>query len=249
MVAVVVLAGVLITGMEAPEVPDENGAVEAEIVAEEWVQNNAGTFTDREGEELAHISTREIEEDIFDVEFEFSSRFSGYGELADDEVAAQVITPHVIVVSVEGGEVVGAVTDEVFDEYEGEMIDEDVEENDYETTMVDVYFAIVEDGQERLTSVEREVLVENKEESALLELLERPEENDYFTAIAEGTTLNSFVIDGGVAYADFSEELDASGSATVTMIRDQIESTLLQFDTINDVEISIEGETEEILQP
>lgn len=245
-VAVVVIAGVLIAGMETPRIPDENGAaMEAEVVAEEWVQENAKTFTDREGEELTHVSTEEIEESVFEVSFEFDSRFAGYGELADDEVAAQVITSHVIVVSVEDGEVVGAVTDEVFNEYEGAMIEEDVDER----VTVNVYFAVVEEGQEIVVSVEREVPADGKEEYTLLELLERPEEGDYFTAIAEGTTLNSFLIEDGVAYVDFSSELDASGSATVTMIREQIESTLLQFDTVNEVEISIEGEVEEILQP
>lgn len=32
-------------------------------------------------------------------------------------------------------------------------------------------------------------------------------------------------------------------------IREQIEKTLLQFETIDDVVISINGETEEVLQP
>jgi spore germination protein GerM len=35
----------------------------------------------------------------------------------------------------------------------------------------------------------------------------------------------------------------------VMAIREQIEKTLLQFETIDDVVISINGETEEVLQP
>jgi len=90
-------------------------------------------------------------------------------------------------------------------------------------------------------------------ETVLYKLLEGPtneeKEQGYTTAISEGTTLNYFYVENGVAYADFSAELDASGSATVIMIRDQIEKTLLQFEDIEEVVISIEGEMEEILEP
>jgi spore germination protein GerM len=58
------------------------------------------------------------------------------------------------------------------------------------------------------------------------------------------------MIEDGVAYADFSSELEVSGgSAMVMMIREQIEKTLLQFETIDSVVISIEGDSEEVLQP
>ena len=118
----------------------------------------------------------------------------------------------------------------------------------------DVYFATVVDGQEQIEAVQREFPVPTDErETVLHKLLEGPtneeKEQGYTTAISEEVTLNSFHSENGIAYADFSEELDASGSATVTMIRDQIEKTLLQFEDIDEVVISIKGETEEILQP
>ncbi len=246
-ILVIVVAGVLISRMEAPEIPDDEAATEAEVVAEEWVEKMAPTFVEREGEGLTHISTEEIEEGLFEIVLEFEAMFAGYGKVEEGEMAAQVITPHTTVVRVEGGEVVSAITDGVFDEHAGAMIEEEEEE---ETTRVDVYFVSVEDGQESLVSVEREVSTDNVERFTLLTLLDGPEmEENYTTAIEGGTTLNSLTVENGVARADFSEELDASGSATVTMIRDQIENTLLQFETIEEVVISIEGETEEILQP
>ncbi len=117
-----------------------------------------------------------------------------------------------------------------------------------------VYFGITMDGQERVEFVTRDFPVPTDDrETTLYKLLEGPteaeKERGYVTAINEGVSINEFYIENGVAYVDFSEELDASGSATATMIRDQIEKTLLQFDDIRDVIISIEGETDEILQP
>ncbi|MDD5749945.1 MAG: GerMN domain-containing protein [Patescibacteria group bacterium] len=73
----------------------------------------------------------------------------------------------------------------------------------------------------------------------------------YFSSLPENVTLNSLVIENGVAYADFNEALDQNvgGSCRVTSIRSQIENTLEQFASVDQVVISINGESEEILQP
>lgn len=92
-------------------------------------------------------------------------------------------------------------------------------------------------------------------EAALERLLEGPtsDETDqgFFTSIPVGTELNSIRVENGVAYADFNENLQegVGGSCKVSMIRSQIEETLLQFNTVEDVEISVNGQTENILQP
>jgi sporulation and spore germination protein len=64
-------------------------------------------------------------------------------------------------------------------------------------------------------------------------------------------TLRSLVIRDGVATADFSRELNAygGGSLRVMLIRQQISRTLLQFPTVREVRIAIEGETEGVLEP
>lgn len=62
--------------------------------------------------------------------------------------------------------------------------------------------------------------------------------------------LRSLSIQDGTAFADFSRELDTvAGSLRVSVVRQQIERTLLQFPTVNRVVISVEGRTGDILQP
>jgi hypothetical protein len=63
--------------------------------------------------------------------------------------------------------------------------------------------------------------------------------------------LLSLTIQDGVATADFSQELRAygGGSTRVAAIRSQITRTLLQFATIREVRIAIEGQTEGVLEP
>jgi hypothetical protein len=58
-------------------------------------------------------------------------------------------------------------------------------------------------------------------------------------------------IEDGVATANFSQEMRAygGGSARVDMIRQQITQTLLQFPTVQEVRIAVEGEVETALQP
>lgn len=91
--------------------------------------------------------------------------------------------------------------------------------------------------------------------AAIEELLKGPtvEEKgmDYFTNIAPNVRINSLTIKNGIAQIDLSEELDKNigGSCRVTAIRAQITETLKQFPTIQDVAISIDGRTEDVLQP
>jgi spore germination protein GerM len=90
--------------------------------------------------------------------------------------------------------------------------------------------------------------------AALEALLQGPtvteRDQGLLTNIPAGTALNSLTIENGVAQADFNQTLNQiSGSCRVQAVRAQIEQTLLQFPTVNQVEISINGETETILQP
>lgn len=92
--------------------------------------------------------------------------------------------------------------------------------------------------------------------TALDELLKGPtsaEKHDYyFTSINPGVTIQKLSIDDkGVAYADFSKILEESvgGSCRVTNIRAQITKTMMQFSTVKKAVISVDGRTEDILQP
>lgn len=60
----------------------------------------------------------------------------------------------------------------------------------------------------------------------------------------ERVRLKDLTIIDGVARADFSKELlaNAGGAARMSLIRQQIEQTLLQFSTVNQVIITVEGQ-------
>lgn len=77
------------------------------------------------------------------------------------------------------------------------------------------------------------------------------EDAGFYTNIPTGTTWQNISIEGGVASVDFNEQLDyqVGGSCLTASIRSQIEKTLEQFATVDEVIISIKGESESILQP
>lgn len=91
--------------------------------------------------------------------------------------------------------------------------------------------------------------------AALLELLKgttsAEEDKGYISSIPSGVTINSLSISKGVAYVDFNEKLGegVGGTCLVDRIRGQITQTLKQFSTVDKVVISINGESEAILQP
>jgi hypothetical protein len=91
--------------------------------------------------------------------------------------------------------------------------------------------------------------------AALEELLEGPSAEEsaagYVTSIPQGVTIRSLTIENETALVDFNSELETGvgGSCRVTHIRRQIEATLMQFPTVTDVVISIDGRTDDILQP
>lgn len=74
----------------------------------------------------------------------------------------------------------------------------------------------------------------------------------YVNNLPEGDVkLLSFNIEDGAVHVDFSQELQegVAGSCRVMAIRAQITETLKQFDNIDEVVISVEGNVEEALQP
>lgn len=91
--------------------------------------------------------------------------------------------------------------------------------------------------------------------ASLEELLKGPTEAEltqkYYTSINTGVSLNKVTITNGTAYADFNSQLEyqVGGSCRVAAIASQIRETLKQFSSIKDVVISIDGRTEDILQP
>lgn len=90
--------------------------------------------------------------------------------------------------------------------------------------------------------------------AALEALMKGPNQGEvvdgYQTNLNSGIKINSLKIQNGLAEADFSEELETTGgSCRVSAIRAQITETLKQFPTVKEVKISINGRSEDILQP
>lgn len=91
--------------------------------------------------------------------------------------------------------------------------------------------------------------------AALRELLHGPtlleQRQKFFTSIPPNVDIRSVKIAEGRVSVDFSSALSrgVAGSCRVAAIRSQIERTLKQFSSVEEVVISVEGETEEALQP
>jgi len=108
----------------------------------------------------------------------------------------------------------------------------------------------------RTIAVERQVpksvAVAKIATEALLRGATQEEINQGFVSnINSGVRIQNLTIENGVAKIDFDEQLEfqVGGSCRVAAIRAQITQTLKQFPTIDNVVISINGRTEDILQP
>ena len=104
--------------------------------------------------------------------------------------------------------------------------------------------------------LEREIIkTEAVARAALEELLkgasEKEEAEGFFSNINPGVKIQKLTIENGVAEVDFDEQLEfqMGGSCRVAAIRAEITETLKQFPTVQNVIISINGRTEDILQP
>lgn len=128
---------------------------------------------------------------------------------------------------------------------------------DQGASSVEVYFAdeaMAEFGDCAAVDFEKRTVSKtiNVAELAILELLKGPTAAWASTLIPEGTALESIEITDGVAHVQFTHPNIVEwngGACRVTAIRAQIERTLKQFSTVDSVVISVNGETDEILQP
>lgn len=91
--------------------------------------------------------------------------------------------------------------------------------------------------------------------AALEQLLSGPTDKEkqdgFLTSINEGVKIQKLTIEDGVAKVDFNKQIEyqVGGSCRTSAIISQIRETLLQFSTVKSVVISVDGRTEDILQP
>lgn len=72
----------------------------------------------------------------------------------------------------------------------------------------------------------------------------------YFTSIDGEVLLQKFELKKRIAYVDFNQKFsETGGSCNVMSIRSEVEETLKNLPDINSVVISVNGETEGILEP
>lgn len=80
-----------------------------------------------------------------------------------------------------------------------------------------------------------------------------PEEvrEGYFTSLNADVPIRTLEIRGGIARIDFGGQFERglAGSCRVEAVRAQVEQTLLQFDSVHSVEITVEGDRAAALQP
>lgn len=105
-------------------------------------------------------------------------------------------------------------------------------------------------------AVERVVVkTQSLARTAVEELLKGPTEKEksdgFFTSINSGVKIQKLTIENNIAKIDFDPSLEyqVGGSCRVSAIRSQIINTLKQFSSVKDIIISINGRTEDILQP
>jgi len=91
--------------------------------------------------------------------------------------------------------------------------------------------------------------------AALEELLKgataEEQRQGFLTSLNPNVKIQKLTIEKGIAEVDFDDQLEfqVGGSCRVSAIRAQIAETLKQFPTVQEVVISINGRTEDILQP
>ncbi|MFA5050587.1 MAG: GerMN domain-containing protein [Patescibacteria group bacterium] len=132
--------------------------------------------------------------------------------------------------------------------------------NPTEMTTIKVYFnnnkLDPEISCNKVFPVERKIIkTEAIGRAALEELLKGATEAEkaqgFFSSINSGVKIQKLTINNGTAKVDFDKQLEfqVGGSCKVSAIRAQIIETLKQFPTVQNVTISINGRTEDILQP
>jgi len=100
---------------------DLYGKEASKKIAQNWILENSSTYK-FDGINLKFKEIRESNCNFcYVIVFEFESRYAGYGDRTD-EVLAQVITPHTIIIYIEKGLVKRAEIDNIYDEINNKLL-------------------------------------------------------------------------------------------------------------------------------
>ena len=271
-IALIVLLGVgvfyyLNNGEGAPGNNSENQTYteeESREIAREWIETQAPTYT-YDGDDLQFQESRALDlvdcENCYEFDFSFKSRQAGFGDRSG-KMSAQVITPHLITVWVENGEVTKALTDNQFNEITGEVkqggqgadrleprtvqlfyynkeVDEDDSQIDCDANSVQAVERVIS-GEDPIEETIKLLLQGEVREGELEQGFETEFPNPDFS-------LENYNLEDGTLTLTFSEVpgFTSGGSCRVNLLRAQVEKTAKQFPEVEEVEIKPES----IFQP
>lgn len=120
--------------------------------------------------------------------------------------------------------------------------EEEIEEEQEKTSKIILFFEDEQSGilVEEKREIEVKELIENPYLTILRLLIKGPQTTNLKSAIPEGTKVNSAMIEGGILKIDLSEQfLNSTGTNAIYAIV----NTMWQFNEINGIKITINGES------
>ncbi|MDD5221211.1 MAG: DUF333 domain-containing protein [Candidatus Pacebacteria bacterium] len=119
------------------EIPDQNPELytqaEAKDIARNWVLTNSSTYK-FDGYDLNYKSVKLLKcVNCYQYAYSFKSKYPGYGDRTGT-VLKETVTPHVITVNTQKGEVIEVITDGKYDEIKMELLGEQINNTKTEAT-------------------------------------------------------------------------------------------------------------------
>lgn len=226
-------------------------------ILENWVRSSSPTFT-FDGNNLILQEYNPLPcTSCYEAVFSFVSSHPGYGDRSGQTLTDDPTT-HVIRVEIVTSQIISAITDGRYDEFN----DKEIISPEGMKIAVEIYFPNqIKDPQmldcSQVYSVTRKVDDTVDAPKAALEQLlfglsEEEETAGYFTNLTADIEIISLSVEDGVARVEFSENFNelAGGACKGASIYAQIKQTLTQFSSIDKIEISAGGlGNDEVLQP
>lgn len=270
---ILVLAGGYLLFLNVGEAPSNESGMnkkyaikESKEIAKNWIETESPTYTydgsnlSLKGEKVVEVDVKGYK-DIYKFAFSFESSHGGFGD-RKGKMITQVITPHIMTVTIENGEVVGAITDNKFDEMSDEIRQGEQGVGHFQSKKVSLFYYNFEadkNGDENVLCsadavqpVER--IVEEKSIEETIKMLLGGEIKEYEAEIGfqsefpnSDFKLLDINLKDGVLTLEFTEVpgFTSGGSCRVELLKAQIEKTAMQFPEVDGVVI----EPETLFQP
>ncbi len=211
--------------------------VTPEEIAKEWILNNSPTYT-FDGSDLEFIESKD-----YSISFNFNSTYRGYGDRSKEDLVEDLVV-HKIVVLVLNGEVINAITDNIFSETDNRLIKVGSDKEDL--INFSIFFRKLGGGKD-LFPVARNISKSQISTTLFESLIEGPNPNEkangFYSAINPKTKLLSVKLEERILYLNFSGELteELSDDNDRAFAKEQIIKTGKQITTASKIVILIDG--------